>query len=40
MQISGLIYIPNYITAEQEANFLVAIESGAWQTSLKRRVQH
>jgi len=38
--ISGLTYLPNYITAAQEADLLEAIDTQPWITELKRRVQH
>lgn len=40
MPISGLSYIPNYITSEQERNLVQMIDSQSWLTDLKRRVQH
>lgn len=38
--ISGLIYIPNYITKEQENSFIKSINAESWLTDIKRRVQH
>ena len=38
--IKGLTYIPNYITAEQEEEFLATIGKQVWSSELKRRVQH
>jgi alkylated DNA repair dioxygenase AlkB len=40
MTISGLIYRAEYITADEEAQLLAAIDAGIWLTDLKRRVQH
>ena len=39
-RISGLTYIPDYITLEQEAELLTIIDRQPWLTDLKRRVQH
>jgi hypothetical protein len=38
--ISGLTYIPNYITPIQETELLNIIDKQPWLTDLKRRVQH
>lgn len=38
--ISGLKYIEEYITAEQEDRLIKLIDSSPWITDLKRRVQH
>ncbi|NET71458.1 MAG: alpha-ketoglutarate-dependent dioxygenase AlkB [Sphaerospermopsis sp. SIO1G2] len=38
--ISGLAYISNYITPEQEVKLLTIIDKQPWLTDLKRRVQH
>lgn len=38
--ISGLNYIPDFITAEEEQSLLENIDSECWLTDLKRRVQH
>ncbi len=40
IKIPGLTYIPEYITANQEAIFLETIDSSPWIVELKRRVQH
>lgn len=40
MQISGLSYIPDFITSEQEQNLVQTIDSQPWLDDLKRRVQH
>jgi alkylated DNA repair dioxygenase AlkB len=39
-QISGLIYIPDFITNEQESELIRAIDKQPWICDLKRRVQH
>lgn len=38
--IDGLIYLPNYITVEQEAELIATIDEQPWLNDLKRRVQH
>jgi alkylated DNA repair dioxygenase AlkB len=38
--ISGLTYIPNYLSQEEVKEFLNNIRSSEWLTDLKRRVQH
>ena len=38
--VSGLSYIPNFITQEQEAELVKEIDSQSWLDDLKRRVQH
>jgi alkylated DNA repair dioxygenase AlkB len=38
--ISGLQYIPNYITPDVEAELIATIDQNLWLTDLKRRVQH
>lgn len=40
INISGLSYISNYITKEQEKKLLQNIDKGEWLTELRRRVQH
>jgi alkylated DNA repair dioxygenase AlkB len=40
MSPSGLTYIAEYITRSQHDELLAAIDLAAWQTNLKRRVQH
>ncbi len=40
MQISGLYYIANFITSEQEQNLVQIIDTQPWLDDLKRRVQH
>lgn len=40
MQISGLSYIPDYITASEETQLLEIIDAQPWLTDLKRRVQN
>jgi alkylated DNA repair dioxygenase AlkB len=39
-EIPGLIYRPDYITNEQEAELISIIDTQPWITDLKRRVQH
>lgn len=38
--ISGLEYIPNYISGTQENELIKIIDSKEWLSDLKRRVQH
>jgi alkylated DNA repair dioxygenase AlkB len=38
--ISGLTYIPDFITREEEQSLLNNIDSSPWLNNLKRRVQH
>ena len=38
--ISGLRYIPNFISAAQSAELLERIDKQDWQAELRRRVQH
>lgn len=38
--ISGITYIPDYITEEEETSLLNKINKQSWLTELKRRVQH
>ncbi|MBI1326296.1 MAG: alpha-ketoglutarate-dependent dioxygenase AlkB [Alphaproteobacteria bacterium] len=38
--IEGLQYLPDYITGDNEATLIQAIDSQPWITDLKRRVQH
>lgn len=40
MPPSGLSYIAEYISRSQHDELLTAIDLAAWQTNLKRRVQH
>lgn len=40
MTPNGLKYIPDFISNEEEAKLIGAIDNAAWQTDLKRRVQH
>jgi alkylated DNA repair dioxygenase AlkB len=39
-QISGLSYLPGFITADQSAALIAEIDNQAWRSDLKRRVQH
>ncbi|MFN0201766.1 MAG: alpha-ketoglutarate-dependent dioxygenase AlkB [Bacteroidia bacterium] len=39
-KISGLLYLPNYISEEDEAFYLQNILQSEWLGDLKRRVQH
>ena len=38
--IDGLIYIPDFITKEEERALIDNIDAQPWLTDLKRRVQH
>lgn len=38
--ISGLVYVPNFITTDQEQALIKAIDQQPWLNDLKRRVQH
>lgn len=38
--ISGLQYIPDFITADEERTLIKAIDQQPWLNDLKRRVQH
>ena len=38
--ISGLIYIPEYITSDKEASLLKTINKQQWDNTLSQRVQH
>ncbi len=38
--VPGLRYIPDYITAQEQADLLAIIDCQPWITDLKRRVQH
>ena len=38
--IQGLLYIPDYITDDEEKQFIKTIDKQDWDNSLKRRVQH
>jgi alkylated DNA repair dioxygenase AlkB len=38
--ISGLAYIENYITSEEEARLIDLVDQEPWITDLQRRVQH
>jgi alkylated DNA repair dioxygenase AlkB len=40
MQISGLTYLPNYISNQEESELIALIDAQPWLTDLKRRVQH
>jgi alkylated DNA repair dioxygenase AlkB len=40
MQISGLTYLPNYISNQEETKLISLINAQIWLTDLKRRVQH
>lgn len=40
MEIKGLTYIDDYITAEEEKDFLKYINSQEWNNKLSRRTQH
>ncbi len=38
--ISGLLYIPDYITSDEESTLLKTINKQKWDNTLSRRVQH
>ena len=38
--MQGLIYIPNYITEQEETNIINLINNQNWNTELTRRTQH
>ena len=38
--VTGISYIPNFLTGEEETLFINRINSGQWLTDIKRRVQH
>lgn len=38
--LQGLLYIPDYITRDEEDDLLEKIDTGIWLHDLKRRVQH
>lgn len=38
--ISGLTYVPNFITKLEENNFIRSINAEPWLSDIKRRVQH
>ena len=38
--ISGLRYVQNYITVEEESALIDIIDKQEWRTDLKRRVHH
>lgn len=40
MEISGLKYITDFITSQEENDLLLAINKEKWLTDLRRRVQH
>ncbi len=39
-QISGLIYVPDFLTSAEQTRVLEEVDSRPWRTDLKRRVQH
>lgn len=40
IEISGLTYIPDFISNQEEQDLLIAINNENWLADLKRRVQH
>lgn len=38
--VTGLLYLPDFITAAEEQELLERIDREPWLTDLKRRVQH
>ncbi len=39
-EVPGLLYIKNYITADEHGALLAHVDNGLWLDDLKRRVQH
>ncbi len=39
-EIPGLVYVPDFLTENQEAELIAVIDNGEWSGVLKRRVQH
>ena len=39
-EISGLLYIPNFVSVEEQVMLLEVINKQVWLSDLKRRVQH
>jgi len=39
-QISGLLYLPNFIAKAESTALVTRIDNQAWRSDLKRRVQH
>jgi alkylated DNA repair dioxygenase AlkB len=37
---AGAAYVPDFVAAAEEAACIAALDGGAWDTTLKRRVQH
>ena len=40
VEVPGLVYIPNFLNAAQEADLIAIIDRGEWGSELRRRVQH
>lgn len=40
LQDGGAQYVPDFISSNEETDLLIAIDAEAWQTDLRRRVQH
>lgn len=38
--VSGLIYIPNFLSKKEESDLIQSIDAESWSNVLKRRVQH
>ena len=38
--IPGLLYLPDFVSVEEEKSLMSSIDTGSWDTTLKRRVQH
>ena len=38
--VPGLLYIPDFVSNDEETDLMNAIEGGIWDTTLRRRVQH
>jgi alkylated DNA repair dioxygenase AlkB len=39
-KVPGLLYTPDWVTADEESALLAAIDAAEWSTQLRRRVQH
>jgi alkylated DNA repair dioxygenase AlkB len=39
-KVPGLLYTPDWVTADEERALLAAIDAAEWSTQLRRRVQH
>jgi alkylated DNA repair dioxygenase AlkB len=39
-RVPGLVYVPDFVSVEEETGLLAAIDAAPWRADLKRRVQH